>query len=152
MDGLIHLGMLWLYSGRMLKMLFNLFTVVGHCLKVSEIMTFIVITSVESDRLSPWEAIPVVQDANHPYRTCKEPKINQNLREFLDEEFGTLIQSNIDLYGPFELAVDPQVVEDYYLIVPMPMTVDLIRNRLRSDYYRQVFCSISSNLSNLENI
>jgi hypothetical protein len=68
----------------------------------------------------------------------KAPYMNEDEAIRIENEIGLLMENENETYGPFEWAVDPNVFPDYYTTVPVPMYVDLIRNRLLNRFYRQV--------------
>ncbi len=91
-----------------------------------------------SDRVCPWEANPLYEGYANHLSKFQLPSLNSEDIKRIDTAIGELMEANTTRYSPFEYEVDSSVYESYYCVIPVPLYVDLIRRRLRSNYYRQM--------------
>ena len=102
-------------------------------------------SSDDDTRLSPWEtslfdaatASSSSSSGNSHGSETNGLHLPQSQCERIDRELGELLVAN-PAYSVFNDAVSEEDFPDYGCIVAVPMHVELIRERLRSNYYRQV--------------
>lgn len=92
----------------------------------------------ETQRISPWDAIPRYPSSSSTTSGPALPKLNEQLCSQIESAIGQLLKDKGDRYSPFEYEVDSTVFPHYYSLIAVPSFVDLIRRRLLSGYYRQV--------------
>eukprot|EP01035_Chromulina_nebulosa_P017150 gene17150-22664_t len=93
------------------------------------------------ERIGIWEAVPLIDSSNNYSRACLRypaPRLPNELCLSIENKIGRLIESHKDLYSPFEYEVDSTIFPEYYGVIPVPIYLDLIRRRLRNQYYRQI--------------
>jgi WD40 repeat protein len=94
-------------------------------------------------RVGPWEAIPQF-DASSEYSRilAKFPlaKLDEGEAQRILQEIDALMADPkyANLFQPFAYEVDSSAFPSYYSSIPVPMCVELIRQRLINGYYRQV--------------
>lgn len=106
----------------------------------------------ETQRISPWDAVP-----RHSPTPCVLPKVDKELCIRIEAAIADLMNEKGDRYSPFEYEVDSVIFPHYYSLIAVPSYVDLIRRRLKSDYYRQVsyiifimFCCLIFHVATLQ--
>jgi hypothetical protein len=88
------------------------------------------ISSSSADRISPWDVV-VAETSSRCVDSLDETeasRIDSLITETMNEEG----------FDAFRTAVDDTLIPDYNAIIPMPIWVELIQERLRNGYYRQV--------------
>lgn len=92
-------------------------------------------------RIGLWEAIPVIDSQGKYARSINKypaPFISEDISTFIHDEIENMMAENGDTFSPFEYEVDSAVFPEYYTMIQVPVYVDLIKQRLKNNYYRQV--------------
>lgn len=99
------------------------------------------------DRVCPWEANPLYEHGSssssssshaHLQAQFQLPCLDAAEAHRIDQAIEQLMTQRSADFDPFLYPVDSSVFPDYYCIVPNPVYIDLIRLRLRNQYYRQL--------------
>ena len=92
------------------------------------------------ERISPWDA-RIRDDANFTALcaknpSCLPPKLPRRVITSLVAKIQEIM--TMEEFEPFSYPIDSNAFADYYCIIPCTMYLDLIKERLESNFYRQL--------------
>jgi WD40 repeat protein len=95
----------------------------------------------ETSLMSFWEVQPdwpaaIARDSL--YMKMKLPSLAPTDCARIADDISQLMETHPVEYSAFEYEPDPELYPDYSVSVPLPMTLNLVVQRLRNGYYRQV--------------
>ena len=90
----------------------------------------------------PWEAIPIFEESStftQIWKNFPVPQLPKALCNDLEEFINNIVAENERTFGIFVDEIDLNETPDYGNFIHVPLHLDLIRRRIRNQYYRQVF-------------